>query len=119
MIGRPLSCPLSQVKTAKTVLNWAGEDEVGSLSKNPWKKIKKLPERGRERIVTDEEFRALVRHCSDLLFKEILFVLRYTAARPGKLRKLTSDMPDGAMSLRRFAHHSGKTGFVSDQRDCR
>lgn len=80
------------VSAAKTVLNWAAEDAVGYLTKNPWKKIKKLAERGRERIVTDEDFRALLRHCSDTLFKQILFILRYTAARPGELRRLTWEM---------------------------
>ena len=47
---------------------------------------------GRQRIITDEEFQALLRHCTDALFRQILLTFRLTAARLGELRKLKWSM---------------------------
>jgi len=80
------------LRAAKAVLNWAVEADF--LPKNPWanKKVRLEREQGRQRIITDEEFRALLRHCSDALFRQILLSFRWTAARPGELRKLKWSM---------------------------
>lgn len=77
------------LRAAKRLLNWA-TDEVEYLTRNPWRgrKLKLLREEGRKRIITDPEFRALLRNCSDALFKQMLVVLRYSAMRPGEIRKL-------------------------------
>ena len=71
---------------AKMLLNWAVEGDF--LLKNPWKGKKKVrvdPEQGRERILTDEEFALLLKHCDDTDFQDVLRVLRLTAARPEDL----------------------------------
>ncbi|MFO0926135.1 MAG: tyrosine-type recombinase/integrase [Gemmataceae bacterium] len=80
------------LRAAKTLLGWAVESEY--LPKNPWasKKVRLERERGRERIITDEEFRSLLRHCTDADFKQVLLTLRLTAARPGELQALTWGM---------------------------
>lgn len=76
------------LRAAKAVLNWAVEADL--LPKNPWanKKVRLEKEQGRQRVITDEEFQALLDHCTDPSFREILLTLRWTAARPGELRKL-------------------------------
>lgn len=49
---------------------------------------------GRQRIVADDEFQAMLRHSTDALFRQFLLMLRYTSARPGEIRKLTWTMVD-------------------------
>jgi integrase len=92
-----------EVQAAKAVLNYAVE--AGRLVKNPWKKAEKLPEWGRKRVVTDEEFEKLLKACDSCiayrgvvsrednaqLMKDILHTLRFTAMRPGELRHLRWD----------------------------
>lgn len=80
------------LRAAKTLLNWAVESDY--IVKNPWKgkKLKLLEEKGRERLVTPEEFKALLDHCTNDDFRDILTVLRYTAARPEDVRHLTWEM---------------------------
>jgi integrase len=71
----------------KRCWNWAIDTESFGLTKNPFRKIKLLPEKGRERIATDEEFRKLLRH-SDALFRQVLLCLRFMPIRPQDLRTL-------------------------------
>lgn len=89
---RPLTpCTINHsLRAAKTALNYGVEAEL--LPKNPWKKIKLLPEDGRTRVATSDEFQALLRHSSDALFKQMLLVLRWTGARPGEIRVLKWNM---------------------------
>lgn len=79
------------LRAAKAMLNWAVENDY--LHRNPWagKKLKLLQEDGRQRLLTDEEFVALLGHCADD-FRDVLLVLRYTAARPEDIRHLTWKM---------------------------
>jgi integrase len=90
------------VVSAKGALGFAVDNDL--LLKNPWKKLPKLPERARERTVTDEEFKKLLDACNGCiafkgrlitsreenvqLMKDILCILRFTALRPGELRNL-------------------------------
>src|SRR5262249_30634110 len=92
LIGKELeNCSINHhLKAAKAVLNWAVDAEY--LLKSPWKKIKRLPEEGRRRVITDEEFRALLRHSRNAAFRQVLITLRLTAARPGEIRCLTWSM---------------------------
>ncbi|OAI54975.1 hypothetical protein AYO44_13885 [Planctomycetaceae bacterium SCGC AG-212-F19] len=101
------------VRAAKTALNWAVDAEF--LPKNPWRKIKFLPEEGRQRIVTDDEFLALLRHCTDALYKQILIALRYTAARPGELRSLTWTMVNWQTHCWIIPVRKTKTGTTAKQ----
>jgi integrase len=88
------------LRAAKGVFNYAVE--AGRLPRNPWRKLDLLPEGRRKRIMTDAEFQQLVAACDKCiayrgrisredavqLMKDVLWTLRYTAMRPGELRKL-------------------------------
>lgn len=92
-----------EVQAAKAVLNYGADSE--RLIKNTWRKAPKLAERGRKRVVTDEEFQKLITACDGCiayrgkisreenaqLLKDTLHILRYTAMRPGELRHLRWD----------------------------
>jgi len=104
------------LRAAKTFLNWCASPGRRYISHNPWSNIKYLKEHGRERIITDEEFKALLKHCStcryaakadhepdDCYFcnnddelRQILIVLRHTTMRPGELRQVEWDEVDFA-----------------------
>src|SRR5438094_5380714 len=99
------------LRAAKTFLNWCAKPGRRYITHNPWNEIKYLKEHGRERLVTDEEFAALLKHCttcryaaradhqkaacsfcqSDDEFRQVLIVLRHTTMRPGELRQLEWD----------------------------
>jgi integrase len=92
------------LRAAKALLNWAFHEQDWGLKRNPWRKLKTVAERGRQRLVTDEEFRRLVAACAvdargsrntlkgGTDFAEILQVLRWSAMRPGEIRVLTWGM---------------------------
>jgi integrase len=65
--------------------SWACEE--GILSQNPLKGMKCPRAKTRDRAMTDEEFRILMRH-SDRDFKIFLYVLRATGCRPKEARTL-------------------------------
>jgi integrase len=91
------------LQAAKAVFNYGVEE--GHLTKNPWRKLQKLPGGRRKRLMTDEEFRKLVAACDKCsafqgkvtraenraLMLDILHTLRFTAMRPGELRILRGD----------------------------
>lgn len=77
----------------KACWNWAIENEY-LPPKNPFARLRPLDSEGRQRTVTDAEFQALLRHCTDALFRQFLLMLRYSSARPGEIRKLTWVMVD-------------------------
>lgn len=90
------------VRAARAVLNYAVD--CGWVGSNPWRRLPMLPEIGRKRVVTDEEFALLLATCDNCrahgdmareenasLMKDILRVLRFTALRPGEIRKLRWD----------------------------
>ncbi len=91
------------LRSAKSVLNYAVETD--RLVKTPWKRLPLLPEQGRKRLVTDEEFEKLLKACeasiayrglisredNAQLMKDMLRILRFTALRAGELRKLRWD----------------------------
>jgi len=99
------------LRAAKTFLNWCAKPGRRHITHNPWADVKYLKEHGRERLVTDEEFAALLKHCttcryavkpehkkpecsfcrSDDEFRQILVVMRHTTMRPGELRQLEWD----------------------------
>lgn len=79
--------------------NWALDNDV--LPSNPLRKVEHLPTEGRERVATPAEFRSLLRHSSDALFRQILLTYRRTGARPGEVRKLTWPMVKWDRQLQR------------------
>jgi integrase len=82
------------MRAAKTLLNWAAHPKRRHIPHNPWQEIGYLPERPRERLVTPDEFRHLMQQASDDDFRETLFFMRHTTARPGEVRMAEWDMID-------------------------
>lgn len=74
--------------------------------KNPFDRYRRLPSPGRQRLCTDEEFQALLRH-SRPHFRRALLALRLTSLRPGELRGLKWDMVDWESGC--FVMHVHKT----------
>jgi len=99
------------LRAARTFLNWCCKPGRRLITHNPWADIKLLKEHGRERLVTDVEFQALLKHCSGCRYvakpghkkgdcllcrhgeelRQILIVMRHTTMRPGELRQLEWD----------------------------
>jgi integrase len=73
------------------VFTWAVEADV--LDFNPLLGYKKPRPRQRTRVITPDEFRAMLRH-TDPSFRRVLVALRLTGARPGEVRVLDWDNVD-------------------------
>jgi integrase len=99
----------------RCVFRW-GIDKDLLPAKNPWDRILQLPWEGRQRVMTDEEWLALMRH-SGAHFRRVLLVLRVTSLRPGELRALTwanVDWQNGRFVLHR--HKTSRTQRVRKPR---
>jgi len=92
--------------TLKRCWNWGIETEI-IPTKNPFAKLPLLYSAGRQRVITDGEFQALLRHSTDACFRQFLLALRYTSARPGEIRQLTWPQIDWANH--RLVIHRHKT----------
>jgi integrase len=73
------------VIAVQTCWNWAVKN--GILLANPLARVEKLFTEGRQRVLTPEEFRGLLRN-SDSLFRQVLLVFRLTGIRPSEFCKL-------------------------------
>jgi integrase len=105
------------LRAAKAVLNWAVENDL--LVKSPWrkKKVKLLTENGRRRVITPEEFDRLLQACSDEdVFRDILWAMRLTAARPEDIRHLTWEMVKWAAHCWEIPPDLHKTGDTQTER---
>ncbi len=76
------------VVAVKRAFNWA--DAEGVLQPNPVKSVKKPPQRHRDRILTPEEREEILRTIPDQHFREFVFAMQETGARPGEVRKVTA-----------------------------
>lgn len=72
-------------RTAFRIFSWAFQE--GILGKNPLKGMSRPRPKPRDRALTDDEFRAMLR-CSRPYFRRLLLALRLTGARPKELRTL-------------------------------
>lgn len=77
------------ISTVQQVFNWAVRNDL--LESSPLVGFVKPKGRGRNRIVTAEEFQALLRY-SDRSFQRFLIAMKFTGCRPGELRHLTWEM---------------------------
>jgi site-specific recombinase XerD len=73
----------------KACWNWGNKFDL--VAENPFKGVELLHAEGRQRLVTDEEYRRLLAH-ADTLFRELLIVFRQTPARQQDVRNLTWPM---------------------------
>jgi integrase len=76
------------VVAVKRAFNWA--DAEGLLQPNPIKAVKKPPQRHRDRILTPEERQEILAAIKDRHFREFVFAMMETGARPGEVRKVTA-----------------------------
>ena len=76
------------VVAVKRAFNWA--DAEGVLQPNPIKSVKKPPQRHRDRVLTPEERQEILRTIPDQHFRDFVFAMQETGARPGEVRKVTA-----------------------------
>jgi integrase len=95
----------------KRAFNWATAE--GLLKESPVRSVKKPPAVRRERVLTAEEWAALVAAVRDQEFKDFLFALRETGCRPGEVRKVTADNVNLGLGLWVLEEHKTrkKTGL--------
>jgi hypothetical protein len=70
----------------KRCWNWGIDIEYLPPAKNPFAKLPLLHAEGRQRVITDEEFQALLRNNTDALFRQFLLLLRWRVF-PGESRR--------------------------------
>jgi integrase len=76
------------VVAVKRAFNWA--DAEGLFQPNPIKSVKKPPQRHRDRILTPEERQEILGAIKDRHFREFVFAMMETGARPGEVRRVTA-----------------------------
>jgi integrase len=76
------------VVALKRAFNWA--DAEGLLQPNPIKAVTKPPQRRRDRVLTAQEREDIVGAIKDPSFREFVFALMETGARPGEVRRVTA-----------------------------
>ena len=98
------------VVAVKRAFNWA--DAEGLLQPNPVKYVKKPPQGRRIRVLTPEERKGLLAAIPDRRFREFVFALLETGARPGKVRKVTAAQVNLDLGVWVFDEHktAKKTG---------
>lgn len=79
------------IAAVQGVFNWAVEQEM--LDSTPVAKFRKPATRRRNRVITPEEFQALLDH-TDENFRRFLTALRATGCRPGEVRTLIWEWVD-------------------------
>jgi integrase len=84
------------ITTVQGVLGWAVETE--RIDIHPVPKYKKPAARCRERVITRQEFAALLKH-ADRNFRRFLLALVSTGCRPGELRTLRWEWVDTGEEL--------------------
>jgi integrase len=72
----------------RRAFNWAIQTDRLPAGRNPFAGVKLLPTEGRQRVATEEEYRALLRHCRDDAFRDVLVAMRHTSARPQDISTL-------------------------------
>ncbi len=91
------------VVAVKRSFNWA--DTEGLLQPNPIKNVKKPPQHRRDRILTPEERREILNNIVDRQFREFVFAMTETGARPGEVRKVTAANVNLELGVWSFAEH--------------
>ena len=88
----------------RRAFNWAIENDYLSAG-NPFARIKMLPKRYRYRLVTEEEYQALLTNCQDQAFRDVLVTCRLTDVRPAELRRLKWPMVDWEHKIWQYDNH--------------
>ncbi len=88
----------------RRAFNWGAENDY-LPDRNPFARIKLRPRKYRYRLVTEGEYQALLSHCTDEAFRDVLVACRLTDARPAELRRLKWSMVDWEHRLWLFPTH--------------
>lgn len=81
------------IAKVQQVFSWAVQHDL--LEVNPLLGYRKPAKRARTRVITPDEFQAMLRACArNPAFRRVLITLRLTGCRPGELRNLTWEMID-------------------------
>lgn len=75
--------------TLRAAFNWAIDTDRLPAVRNPFAKVKLLHCEGRQRVATDQEYQALLSHCTDDAFRDVLVAMRHTSSRPQDIYNLT------------------------------
>lgn len=99
----------------KRAFNWA--EAEGVIAVNPIKNVKKPLQRHRDRILTPEERIAIQEAIRDEPFRQFVFAMQETGARPGEVRRVTADNVNLELGIWFFtdhktAHKTGKPRIV-------
>jgi integrase len=81
-------CRRNAVVAVKRAFNWA--DTEGVLQPNPIKAVKKPPQRKRDRVLSPAERQEILAAIKDESFREFVFAMMETGARPGEVRKVSA-----------------------------
>jgi integrase len=76
------------VIAVKRAFNWA--ETEGLLTANPVRKVRKPPQTYRERVLSAEERQKLLASIGDQEFRDFVFALLETGARPSEVRRVTT-----------------------------
>ena len=95
--------PPNAVVAIKRAFNWA--DAEGLLQPNPIKAVKKPPQRRRDRVLTPGERQEILGAIKDRHFREFVFALMETGARPGEVRKVTAANVNLELGVWTFTEH--------------
>lgn len=103
------------VVCVKRAFNWA--EGEGVISQNPLKRVKKPPQPGRSRVVAAAEKREILAAIKDTNFREFVFAMQETGARPGEVRKVTAkdvnlELGVWVLQEHKTAHKTGKPRVV-------
>ena len=90
----------------KRAFNWA--DAEGILTPNPLKHVKKGPQKRRERILTADERKQILKAARGRPFREFVQALQETGCRPSEVRKVEASNVDLAAGLWVLPEHKTK-----------
>lgn len=91
------------IVAVKRAFNWA--DGEGVLQPNPIKGVKKPPQGHRDRILTVSERRELLEAIRDQQFRDFVFAMQETGARPGEVRRVTAAHVNPELGVWVFKEH--------------
>jgi integrase len=103
------------VVCVKRAFNWAAAE--GIIADNPIKSVKKPQQKARSRTVTAAEKREILDAIKDRQFREFVFAMQETGARPGELRRVTAanvNLELGVIALgeHKTAHRTGRPRII-------
>src|SRR5262245_44386288 len=103
------------VVCVKRAFNWA--EAEGVIASNPLKRVKKPPQPGRSRVVSEAETKEILQAIRDEGFRDFVFAMQESGARPGEVRKVTAadvnlELGVWVLTQHKTFHKSGKPRVI-------